>query len=229
MEASVMDKAIEPFEFKQCTTLIKSTGRKACDVFELRAAIGEESEGCIYHHAYQYFMKGHLLEYTNDFAHWAGEKLEERALAERLSNIDPYRHTNIGSLRSELVTEIDEYLEGCPKPRKAMPGDEFYFGEPLTLTYPAGMRARNLAEFLIAIKFIDLGSIYYHFYEARVRLGGGVDDFSKWFDEALGRPGLSQKVAAIDIFMQNLEGTRNLIANEIEEELRMEMEEVLSD
>jgi hypothetical protein len=224
-----MDKAIEPFEFKQCTTIVKSTGRKARDVIELREAIGEESEGCIYHHAYQYFLRGHLLEYTNDFAHWAGEKLEERALAERLSNIDPYRHTDIGSLRSELVTEIDEYLDECPRPRKAMPGDEFYFGEPLTLTYPVGIRARNLAEFLIAIKFIDPGTVYYHFFEARVRLGGGVDDFSKWLEDVLGRHELSERVSSIDIFMQNLEGTRELIAREVEEELRREMEEVLSD
>jgi len=222
-----MEKPAKPFEFKQCTNIIKSTGHKACNIGELREGISVVSEACIFHHGYQYFLKGPLLEYTNDFAHWAGEALEERALAERLSNIDPYTFRTVDELRAELLREIDEYLEEFPEPRCAMPGDEFFFGETVTYTFPVGVRARNLAEFLVAIKYIDPASIYYHFYQARVRLGGGVDDFSRWFDEVLEKPELSEKVRAIDLFMHTVEGIRDRLAMVVEEELRDEMEVVL--
>ncbi|MBI5408155.1 MAG: hypothetical protein HZA14_02165 [Nitrospirae bacterium] len=79
---------IKPFEFKQCVSILKSTGRKAGTLRKLREVISSVSDESIFHHTYQYFLKGHILEYTNDFAHWTGESLEERALAERLSESD---------------------------------------------------------------------------------------------------------------------------------------------
>ena len=77
-----MAEIIEPFEFKQCVSISKSTGQKAESLKELGARLSSVSDESIFHHTYQYFLKGHILEYTNDFAHWAGESLEERALAE---------------------------------------------------------------------------------------------------------------------------------------------------
>jgi hypothetical protein len=46
----------------------------------------------------------------------------------------------------------------------------------VSVVFPIGIQARNLAEFLLAVKFVDAGSLYYHFYEARIR--HGIDDFS---------------------------------------------------
>ncbi|MGW8273158.1 MAG: DUF5752 family protein [Thermodesulfovibrionales bacterium] len=90
------------FEFKQCVNLIKSTGKKARSLKDLRDVIASVSRESIFHHTFQYFLKGHMLQYTNDFAHWAGESLEERALAEQLSNIDPYSFTDVDELRAAL-------------------------------------------------------------------------------------------------------------------------------
>ncbi len=219
-----MEKIMEFFEFKQCVSLLKSTGKKAKNLRELRDAIAVVSDESIFHHTYQYFLKGHILEYTNDFAHWAGESLEERALAEHLSNIDPYAFKNIDELRQELLNVIDGYLENFPEPREAMPGDEFYFNETITLTFPVGIRVKNLAEFLIAIKYIDAAAIYYHFYEARVRLG--VDDFSKWIEDSLGKKDLSEKIRAIDPFMHSIEGIRDHIIETVEKDVRTEMEAI---
>ncbi len=67
---------IKPFEFRQCVSVLKSTGRKAGDLRELRDAISEVSDECIFHRTYQYFLKGHILEYTNDFAQWARRLLQ---------------------------------------------------------------------------------------------------------------------------------------------------------
>jgi hypothetical protein len=218
-----MEKLMEDFEFKQCVSLLKSTGRNARNLRELRDVIAVVSDESIFHHTYQYFLKGHVLEYTNDFAHWAGESLEERALSEHLSNIDPYAFKNI-ELRQELLNVIDGYLENFPEPREAMTGDEFYFNETITLTFPVGIRVKNLAEFLIAVKYIDAAAIYYHFYEARVRLG--VDDFSKWLEESLNKKKLSEKIRSIDLFMHSIEGIREYIIETVEKDVRTGMEAI---
>lgn len=215
---------IMPFEFRQCISILKSTGRKAKNLRTLRDEIAMVSDECIFHHTYQYFLKGHILEYTNDFAQWVGESLEERALAEYLSNMDPYDFKDIRDLRDKLSNVIDDYLKTFPEPREAIPGDEFYFNETVTLIFPMGIRAKNLAEFLTAIKYIDAGSIYYHFFEARIRLGGGIDDFSRWIEDAFEKRELAEKIRAIDPFMHDLEGIRGHIATAVEEEVRKDME-----
>jgi hypothetical protein len=105
-----------------------------------------------------------------------------------------------------------------------MPGDEFYFNETVTLVYSVGIMARNLAEFLTAMRYIDTASIYWHFYEARVRLGGGIDDFSKWIEDTFGKKELANRIRAIDPFMHTLEEIKRHIIEEIEEEVRKDME-----
>ncbi len=222
-----MEETIVPFEFKLCVSIFKSSGKTASTLRELRDAIAEVSEEAIVHHTYQYLRRGHMIEYTNDFAQWAGENLEERALAEHLSGIDPYDFKEVEALRRKLLDRIDDYLERFPEPRPAMPGDEFFFNETVTFIFPAGVRARNLAEFFAAIKFIDEGCIYYHFYESRIRLGKGSDDFSKWFEEVLHEKNLADKVRIIDPMMYTIEQIRGFIAAAVEAEVRRDMEEVI--
>jgi hypothetical protein len=211
------------FEFKQCVTIIKSTGKKARNLREFRNALSVVSEGSVFHHTHQYLLKGHMLEYTNDFSQWAGAGLEESALAELLSNIDPYDFGNIETLRKELLKVVDDYLERFPEPRDAMPGDEFFFNETITLVFAAGVRIRNLAEFLMAIKYVDASSLYYHFFDARRRFEGRSNDFSQWFEE-LGKKELAEKLRFIDPFMNTLEEIRERITALVEESVRQDME-----
>lgn len=217
-----MEMIAQDFEFKQCISILKSTGKRARQLRELRRGIEEVSDESLYHHTYQYFLKGHLLEYTNDFAHWAGENLGERVLAEHLSGIDPYEFTNIHDLRLKLLEVIDRYLESFPEPREVMSGGEFHFSETITMVFPMGITAHNLAEFLIAIRYADTGSLYYHFYDARSRLGGR-DDFSHWFGEVLAKKELAEKIIAIDPFMHTMEVLREHIIEAVEETVRKDM------
>ena len=220
-----VEKPID-FEFRQSIYIVKSTGKKAKNLHELRDFIASVSDECIFHHTYQYFLKGHILEYTNDFAQWAGETLEERALAEHLSNIDPYDYKSIQDLRSQILNVIDYYLKTFPEPKDVIPGEEFYFNETVTLIFPVGIRVKNLAEFLTAIRYVDTDTIYYHFYEARVRLRGGVDDFSRWIQDVFGKENLVEKIRAIDPFMHTLEEIKKHIEEAVEEEVRNDMEVV---
>ncbi|MFZ5997022.1 MAG: DUF5752 family protein [Nitrospirota bacterium] len=211
-----------PFEFKQYVSILKSTGQRAGSLRELREAIAVVSGESLFHHTYQYFLKDHVMEYTNDFAHWAGESLEERALAEQLSSIDPYAFGSIDDIRGTLLSVIDAYSERFPEPRPALPGEEFYFNETVSFIFSAGIRAKNLAEFLIAMRYIDPSAIYYHFYEARVRLG--IDDLSAWVENALERRELAERIRAIDPFMHSVEGIREHIIEAVEDEVRRGME-----
>ena len=102
------------FEFRQCITLLKATGAVAKNLRELRDLIATASDACLHHHTYQYFLKGHILEYTNDFAEWAGQYLEERELAEEFSNVDPYGFGDINSLRTELIRVMRRLSRAVP-------------------------------------------------------------------------------------------------------------------
>jgi hypothetical protein len=215
-----------PFQFMECATLLKATGRKARNVRELREVISSIGEESLFHHTCQHFLRGHVLEYTNDFAHWVGEGLEERALSERLSNIDPFAVRGMDAVRKEILADIDDYLENSPEPRTAARGEEFYFNESVPIIFPSGVQARNLAEFLIAVRYVDPSSIYYHFYEARARHNS--DDFSSWVEEALGDNELARKIRAIDPFMFSIERIRARLVEAVEEDLRLEMEVMAS-
>jgi hypothetical protein len=225
-----MADSVQPFDFRACLMVLKSTGKKASSLVELRNRIAEVSEGCLFHHTYQYFLKEHVLEYTNDFAHWAGESLEERALAEHLSNVDPYASPTIEDLRTALIGAIDDYLLHSPEPRQAISGEEFFFNETVSLVFPIGIRASNLAEFVSAMRYVDPASIYYHFFEARIRISEGTtgkDDFSRWIEDTLGKVDLANRLRAIDPFMHTLEDIRSRIAQAAEETLQKDMEVTL--
>jgi len=214
------------FVFRDIINVTKSTGFMASNLLELRNAVAEVSEECIFHHIYRYFVYGHITEQTNDFAHWASESLEESALAEQLSNIDPYSFRSTEELRKATIAVLDYYIENYPEPRPVLPGYEFYFCEAVSYVFPAGIKARNLAEFLMAIKYIDASSIYYHFFEARTRLRKESDDFSKWIKEVSKSPATAEKLRGVDPFMSNLEGIREQIIRILEEAIREEMEVV---
>lgn len=208
-------------------SIVKSTGTHAKNLSEMRQAISSIGDESIFHHVHQYFLKGHMLEYTNDFAQWAGESLEERALAERLASIDPYTFKSINALRKEVIREIDDFLSFSPPPHDVVSGNEFHFNETVSLVFPSGVKTKNLAEFLVAIEYIDPGSIYYHFYDSRVRLGEGmVDDFSRWIEHSLGRKKIADRIRDIDPFMHSIESIRSHIKEIVNEYVRADMEGV---
>jgi len=224
LEAIEPGNLLGPFEFKECISLVKSTGKKAKTLRELRELIALISEESIHYHTYQSYLKRQILEYNNDFARWAGQSLEERALSEYLSNVDHFAFKDMDDLRKALLKVIDDYLERFPEPREVILGNEFYFKEAIILVFPAGLRATNLAEFFIAIKYIDAPSVYYHFYEARMRLRNGIDDFSKWVEDELGRKDLAARIRSIDPLMHTLDGIREHVNEMVEEEVKKDME-----
>ena len=76
----------------------------------------------------------------------------------------------------------------------------------------------------MAIRYVELESIYFHFYEARIRPPEEVDDFSHWFGDALNKEGLADRIRSIDPFMHSLEAARQHIIELVEDELKNDME-----
>lgn len=233
MNEKVPDKAVnangpqapgEHFVFRDIVALIKYTGLNASTLSGLRDTISKVSEDSIFHHTCRYFLKGNVQEHTNEFAHWVAMNLQERALAEQLSNIDPYSFDTMEELRQYILKVIDEYLRDFPEPNPVRAGEEFFFNKAAVFVVPSRTKVKNLAEFLMAIKYIDASSIYYHFYEARARLGKGDDDFSRWIEESLGFNETAQRLRLIDPFMNNIEDIRLKITGVLESCIRSEME-----
>ena len=203
----------QPFKFFECMNLLQPTGRQAQDLPQLLSLIGEVEPGVIFHHTHQYYLKAaiEIPEYTNDFAVWAAESLEERALAEKLASLDLYGCEDVEEVRNALIRIIKTYLRENPAPRAARNGDAFFFNDAVTIIMEAGPMAGNLPEFIEALRTVGASSIYFHFFEARMRLHGPADDFSVWLDQSLGREDLAQRIQRLDPYHYSLEGLRQQI------------------
>ena len=206
-------KQLKPFRFFECTTLLRSTGKKAQDLVQLLNLIGEVSPGVLYHHTHQYYLKAsvEVPEYPNDFAVWAAEGLEERALAEKLSTLDLYALTHLENVRQALMEIIRSYLLENPAPRPARSGEAFCFNDAVTIVAQAGSEVETLPDFIRALRTVGTSSIYFHFFEARLRLQRPFDDFSIWLETNLGRRDLARRIRRLDPYYYSLEGLRREI------------------
>ncbi len=70
--------------------------------------------------------------------------------------------------------------------------------------------AHSLEEFRSILAEISVNSIYYHMFDARLRLQSNTNDFSSWF-ASLGKPKLAEQVAKLDPYSYTLEGLRKRI------------------
>ena len=80
--------------------------------------------------------------------------------------------------------------------------------------------AATMKEFCNGLEKVGLDSVYYHFFEARHRLGmHQIDDFSYWIDTNFGLPGLVTAIRDIDIYFFSLKEIRDTLLRLIREHL----------
>jgi len=58
---------------------------------------------------------------------------------------------------------------------------------------------------------VDVSVVYYHTFEAMLRLGRKKGDFALWVEDQLGLPELAQKISTLDPYMTTLESVRTRI------------------
>lgn len=201
-----------PFHFVGCWELREMLGRTARDEEQLREAIEEVPLDSIYYHTQSFFLRHKYIAgpYPNDFATWAAIQVRDRVLGEKLGVLDPYDFESLEALRSEIVAIIEEHLSQLPFVPRVTYGEPFYFMQSRIIDVPTGQQARTLTEFRENLATVDLSAIYYHIFEARLRLGK-KDDFSRWIEEQLSLPDLAAKISNLDFYMISLERVRHLL------------------
>jgi len=209
-----LDKpAKDPFWFRECFLMTMPIGLSVVNLRELLHALREVSESVLYYHLVQcrLAISPPAVEFPNDFALWAAVALQDSALAEKLSSFDPLDYENLGQVRQAILDILEEYLWDLRFVPWARSGFEFHFCEASTVVIRSEIAARNLQEFCQGLNNVGLDSTYYHFFEARWRLGRPIDDFSYWIETNFGLPKLVAAIRDMDIYFYNLKEIRNTL------------------
>jgi len=202
------------FKFQTRLNLVELLGRRACTVAELLDGLREVPGMSIYYHTHRFLQQHHYLspEPPNDFAFWVTGSLGLDALGERLASVDTVRFRSIRALRDKLAGILAEFLDGGrARNTESQEGEEFHFMSARTFVLPTPYEASNLAEFAEVLKKVSINSIYFHVFEARLRLEKAENDFANWF-EGIGEDRLAREISRLDPYTMTLEGLRkNLI------------------
>ncbi len=213
-------RARDPFHFYDCIRIIRPVGKSAHNLREFLGILRDLDVSCIYKHLHQSFIthQFELWDYPNDFARWAAAGLGDLPLAEKFANFDPYEEQDMERIKAALIDLIEDHLWSCPSIPWARPGMEFFFEESQTLLIETELVAHDLKEFLDALHHIPIPSIYYHCYEAALRLGKGNDDFSNWLQKELQCDFSEKKIKNLDFYLFSLEELRQALIEIITEE-----------
>jgi len=223
-------KAKEPFHFSTRLPLAELTGLKAATLEQLVGLLKEVPASSIYHHTHRFMQQHQYLspEPPNDFAYWVSTMLGEERLGERLASIDTIQFPTIQGLREEIVSTIEEYLKERPSAARkfAGEGEELHFVKSVSFILSTPYVANDLKEFIEILKKISLDAIYFHIFEARLRLEKKSNDFSNWIENSLGDKPLADKISNLDPYTYTLEDLRRQILRILEKELLVLQKEV---
>lgn len=203
------------FKFFTSALLVEITGKRAFDLVEFLAILHEIDASSIFYHVHHTFREYSFApgQYANDFARWALEELEAPGLAEKLASVNIKEVIDLETLRRELVGIIERHLADHPDGRRVLPGREFYFLKNTGIIIPTKYEARTIEEFAQVLKQVGMRSIYYHFFDARLRLGHKTNDFSNWIRSNFNNDGLAEKIEALDPYFMSLDQLRDAIVN----------------
>lgn len=207
-------KAKNPFQFYTSLVLKELTGKRARNLHELVEMIKDVSGSVIYYHTHLFLQRHQSFspEPPNAFAYWASNVLGEYKLGEELSAIDICEFSTIRELREKIIKTIEKHLFETRAPLRFAPEDrEFEFIKAKSFVMPTGFTARNLKEFTAVLDKITIHSIYFHIFEARLRLEKGINDFSFWTGTSVGAPDLAKTIASLDPYSFTMEGLRRKI------------------
>jgi len=216
-------KAKEPFRFYTRLHLSELTGLRATTLVQLVKLIKEVPGSSIYHHTHRFLQQHQFFspEPPNDFAYWVTEILGEKELGERLASIDIMQFSRIYDLREKIISVIEAYLkeERFAQLKFAREGEEFHFIKSVSFVIPTNYVVDNLADFVEIMKKITFDSIYFHIFEARLRLEKKTNDFSFWIEHSVGDKKLADELTDLDPYTRTLDDLRAAIINIIDKRL----------
>lgn len=216
--------ATEKFRFSSRLSLPELTGLKAANLEQLLNHLRDVSGSCIYHHTHR-FLQQHLNlspEPPNDFAYWVTNTLGEDELGERLASINIVEFSSIRMIREKMIEMIENYLADKPAAGRKFTGDSeaFHFIKSISFVFPTHHEAGSLREFADKLKLVSVDSIYFHMFEARLRLEKGGNDFSLWLETAANNKPLADKLSRLDPYTFTSEGLRKTLVMLVEQEIK---------
>jgi hypothetical protein len=189
-------------------------GVRASTIEQLLAGVRSSPDSSIYFHTHRFLNQHQYLspEPPNDFAYWISNILGDDALGERLWSVDIVRFHSIHELRQTLIAILESHLASTTRKIECPAGEEFHFMAARTFVLPTRHAARNLTEFAEVLGKVSIHSIYFHVFDAKLRLKHGDNDFSRWF-RSLGKTELADASQRLDPYSRTLDGLRqDLIA-----------------
>lgn len=210
--ASGSVNGVEPFAFQTERHLVVLTGRKARNLCELQEHLHKVSGASIFYHTHYLFLTHNFGKprFHNEFAHWASHALQEEGLAERLTAIDLLAMTSIRDLRTAIITTVEKYLGEGRRLRECPPGDLFHFCEAKSFVSHTGLVAGSPRELFEMVGHATDASLYFHFFQARLRLERPTNDFSAWLTKH-GEPRLAQAIDRLNPYDSTLAELREQI------------------
>jgi len=191
-----------------------ATGKNAQDIRVLRAVLERISLDSIYYHFWAVGLRSGFEdpEYHNDFATWAHRALHDKVLAERLALVDPTEHKTLEDLRCELLEILDERIDEIDYSRWTSREEQFAFLRSQIVIFDTHHVVTEPCGLAAVVPKMALGSIFYHFIDARRRNENGLDDFSNWLESLGGYDDLRRQIAGIDPYFSTLRELRTQLA-----------------
>ncbi len=198
---------MEPFVVKDCALLTIATGKRARNLKELTDHILTIHPGSLYHHFWDGLLRPRFAdpEYSNDFAEWVHNALQDHVLAERLSIIDPAAFPDLESLRQGLLEIMEQRLDEIGTLPWADPDLQFHFVRSQIIVFGTRETIAVPEELGEAVSKMSVGSLFYHFIDARRRSPEMMDDFRSWLKSCGADCGdLILQLAAVDPYFGSL-------------------------
>lgn len=209
------------FHFHTQYHLVELLGLKAKNPEELLSGINAVPASSIYYHTHRFLQQHHYLspEPPNDFAFWLMEILHLESLGEEFLSVDTISFCNLEDLRTAFKNILEDYISKHGENSECPPGFEFHFLACKTLVLPLPYIAHNLSEFSEMIRKVSIHALYFHMFEARMRLGVLDNDFSQWF-RGIGEEKLADEVSKLDPYNITLENLRRKITRMVEDRVQ---------
>ncbi len=197
---------VDPFEIKDCSILSISMGKHVINVKELFSQLLSVDADSIYYHFWGKSLRTSFStpEFNNDFAQWVNDQIHDKALAEKLSILEPQNFTSIDDLRQEMLDIIQVSLENNPILMYMNAQEPFYFLKHGMVIFSTYKFIHHPREFSDIIPNLSYGSLYFHFIDARRRTPNHRDDFSNWIALFEGFDNLVDMIINIDPFYMSL-------------------------
>jgi Family of unknown function (DUF5752) len=173
----------EPFVFNTERRLVELCGIRALSLPQLLKALHEVPGSSIFYHTHHLYLEHHFEKPAsyNQFALWVSDALQENRLGAQLGTIDLLKFTSVRQVREAFIERIQSHMIDAGRPTRECPaGDEFYFCRYKSFVMPTGIVARDVRDFIAKLPRVTNLSLYFHFFEARLRLERPTNDFSYW-------------------------------------------------